>query len=74
MAECHIDDKMADTIDMLYRDVPVTSSSGAVSGKWLYLSGHAKFSGRYVMYGRILCPIHILCLILYIKYPTHIQG
>ena len=30
--------------------------------------------GRYVMYGRILCPKYILCPILYIQYPTHIQG
>ena len=32
------------------------------------------FLGRYVMYGRILCPKYILCPILYIQYPTHIQG
>ena len=31
-------------------------------------------SGRYVMYGRILCTKYILCPILYLQCPTHIQG
>ena len=28
--------------------------------------------GRYFMYGKLLCPQHILCPILYIQYPTHL--
>ena len=38
----------------------------------LLLRGHVFYiCGRYVMYGKLLCPQYILCPLLYLQYPTH---
>ena len=62
-------------LSLQINDEDGTNSSISSPGLFsLIVSGIVGKIGRYVMYERILCPKYIYGLILYIQYPTHIQG